>query len=106
MTQRSDRIASIVRKEVGLGLQEMLPEYHCTITDTDVSADLRHALVHVSYLADTDLETVEQALLEVRPKLQRRVADQLRTKFTPRLRLRVDTGYEHSKRIDRLLHNL
>ena len=78
-----------------------------TVTDIEVSRDLRHAKVFVSVYADGEaqkqsLEALESAADFIRAELARRIS----LKFIPHLVFRLDTSIERADRIMRLLNGL
>ena len=106
MSSRIEKVNSVLRAAVGrqLGMTLNDPAFLATVTSVEVSPDLREADTWISVLPDTDeaWETVTGTL----PELQRAVAEASTMKFTPRLRLRRDTGQAHAGRINNILRGL
>ena len=75
-----------------------------TVTHVSVTADLAHALVHVSVLGDEDAKTADMVGLEsAKGFLRSQVARAATLRITPELRFELDRGLEHAARIDELL---
>lgn len=106
MSQRTERVESIVRAAVATELVELLGQdaARLTVTGVDVSPDLRHALVWLGVFGNESLqESLLKRVCGAAGDLQRVVARQLTTKFVPRLEFRLDTGGAYAAEIGRLL---
>lgn len=78
-----------------------------TITGVDCSPDLRRATVFFSSLGSTqESKTSEAALGRATKHVQRVMAKELRTKYTPVIEFEVDASVEQAVRITRLLGTL
>jgi tRNA pseudouridine55 synthase len=73
-----------------------------TITGVEVSGDMHQAVV---YLARLDQQAME-ALERVRPSLQADLAAQVRLRWTPRLRFRLDPSVEAGARVEQIVARL
>lgn len=73
-----------------------------TITEVAVDPDLRKARVYLSRY-DSD---AEEALLELRTKLQRSVSRQMRMKRTPLLEFGIDPSLAVGERIEEILRRV
>ncbi|HYO14799.1 MAG TPA: 30S ribosome-binding factor RbfA [Thermoanaerobaculia bacterium] len=110
MSRRSDRVGDLIRAELSdLLLREVKdPRVKlASITEVDVTSDLRRAVVKVSALGEEEqrLETVE-ALRHARGFLRTELAHRLRLRVTPELVFELDRGAEHSQRISEILESL
>lgn len=107
MKQRTERMSVLVRQIISFQLVKLLPQAHITITRIEVSDDLNYATLWITSFADNlaEAELVEQ-LKPLRPRLQDSLAQKLKTKFTPKLRFKVDPGKEHAHHIDQLLDQI
>ncbi len=76
-----------------------------TITNVTVSPDLRHAVVHLSFL-NVPSDKIPEMLRELTPVLQEAVAHELKSKFTPKLELRLDDSGSYSSEIQQKLKKL
>ncbi|MBI3984103.1 ribosome-binding factor A [Candidatus Microgenomates bacterium] len=107
MKQRSQRMASIVQRVVGIRLHEVSGNPQLTITSVIVTPDLRHATVWVAVAEGVkDPEGVIEGLAVHLPELQTDLATHIRTKFTPKLSLRLDNSADHVARVENLLDEI
>jgi len=105
MSQRTDKVASLIQRSVAAGLNR-LPEAAClTVTSVDVSPDLRHATVRIGVVASRPEQATQLfKMIEAnRRPLQDEVARSLSTKFVPQLSFEHDTGAEHANHISKLI---
>jgi ribosome-binding factor A len=96
-------IARILLREVEDPLIRLV-----TITDVEVSPDLKHARVFFSALgegADDPLATL-RGLRRARKFIQHRLAEDAELRFTPRLDFRYDVTAQRAQRIEEILHRL
>lgn len=108
MQQRQARMSQIVRRVVGSELLRIMPQAHVSITQIQVSDDLRYATIWVSSF-DSQQRPLEQLVANItahRDVLQKALSGQLETKFTPRMQFRIDTGKLHADRVDELLGDI
>jgi ribosome-binding factor A len=110
MSRRTDRVSDLLRAELS---DLLLREVHdprvklASITEVDVTSDLRRAVVKVSVLGDDKQreETIE-GLRHARGFLRTELSHRLRTRSTPELVFELDRGAEHSQKISDLLESL
>ena len=75
-----------------------------TVTHVSVTADLAHAVIHVSVLGDEDAKAAAMAGLDsAKGFLRSQVARAATLRITPELRFELDRSLEHAARIDELL---
>ena len=105
--RRSRRVASIIRQIVSETLVGELSDPRIglvTVTEVNLSADLRVADVNVSVLGDPQQEeTCLEAIRHARGRLQERVSDGLKMKFCPMLRFHLDSRVKRSVSLSRLI---
>jgi ribosome-binding factor A len=78
-----------------------------TVTGVDLSADLKHAVVHVSAYGDAAARARSLAgLASARAYLQSHAGRRLGLRFTPELRFALDASPEQAARMERLLRGL
>ena len=110
MSRRTDRVSDLLRAELS---DLLLREVHdprvklASITEVDVTSDLRRAIVKVSVLGDDKQreETIE-GLRHARGFLRTELSHRLRMRATPELVFELDRGAEHSQKISDLLESL
>jgi len=108
MTRRTDRVGDLLRTEISeILLREMsAPRIRLsTVSDVDVSPDLRHALVRVSVLGEESHrnESID-ALRKAGGFIRMRLAKKLKhLRVIPDFSFELDRGPEHSQRITDLL---
>ena len=110
MSRRTDRVSDVLRAELS---DLLLREVHdprvklASITEVDVTTDLRRAMVKVSVLGDDQQrqEAIE-GLRHARGFLRTELSHRLRTRVTPELVFELDRGAEHSQKISDLLESL
>lgn len=94
MGHRREQVASVIRRAVQnvltRGLNDPRIRGMLTVTEVDVSADLRDAVVHVSILP-AEYQAATMAGLEAATlRLQKLVNEQVDLRRPPHLRLRLD----------------
>lgn len=110
MSRRTDRVGDVLRAELS---ELLLREVHdprvklASVTEVDVTTDLKRAVVKVSVLGDDKQreETIE-GLRHARGFLRTELAHRLRLRATPELVFELDRGAEHSQKISDLLESL
>jgi ribosome-binding factor A len=110
MSRRTDRVSDLVRAELSDLLLKSVRDPRvrlASVTDVEVSPDLKRATVRISVLGEEDqrLATID-ALRHARGFLRTELARRLRTRVTPELVFELDRGAEHSQKISDLLESL
>jgi ribosome-binding factor A len=110
MSQRTEKVASLVHQIVATELTQLPGAAHLTVTGVEVAPDLRQATIWIGVLAPGDNDARAAQLFavatEARDQLQAAVARQLTTKFVPRLTLQRDVGGAYADRMTRLIRGL
>jgi ribosome-binding factor A len=107
MPHRSEKVEQFIKEELSEIIQREVRDPRIgfvSITDVEVSVDLRHARVFVSVLGDADAKTatmdgLRSALGYIRRELGRR----LQLRYTPDITFRLDESIERGARVNRLL---
>ena len=105
---RARRVADLIRVELARLLREEVRDPRIgfvTLTDIDVSADLRHARVYVSVLQQ-DTEDAIAALTRATPFLRRGLAHSVDLRFTPELRFLRDPAVDAGARVEGILDQI
>jgi ribosome-binding factor A len=105
--KRLDRVNQLIKEEVSTLLQRELKDPRLgfvTVTEVEVSKDLRVAKVFVSVLGDERQWTSSLAALEsARGFIRNWLRHHLDLRVTPELDIRADHSMEHAARIQSLL---
>ncbi len=107
--KRSQRVGHLIREEVSDIVLNRLKDPRLgflTVTDVEVTEDLRHARIYISTLKDEDrdetIEILSSATSFIRSELGRR----LRMKFVPSLEFRFDETTRYGDKMERLLKKI
>ena len=109
MTQRTEKVESLVKQTVATALVvELGPAAaRVTVTAVTVSPDLKHAIVWLGIIeSDKKRQGLFEEVIEVRPALQAAVAKIMTTKYIPKLELKLDTGGDYAEHINRIIREL
>ena len=109
MSQRTDKIESLIHQLAARGLLEALggDAAKLTVTRVTVSPDLRQATIWLGILGTPDEANQLFSRAEAeRSSLQALVAANLTTRNTPRLTLRQDSSGQYAAQIEGLLKSL
>ena len=110
MSQRTEKVESLVRQTVAMALLEQLGQAATKVgvSAVDVSPDLKHATVwlDVAETNQTKREAIIKAAQEARPKLQAAIAHVMTTKYVPKLELKLDTGADYADHINGIIREL
>ncbi len=111
-SRRVDRVADLVREVLSDLLVKGVKDPRVsaalvTVTDVDVSPDLRHARVYVSTLGDEAAQEAGLAgLRSAAGYLRRELGRHLHTKYTPELHFDRDPSLAAAARVEELLTEL
>ncbi len=109
-TRRTARVASVIREVVSTAILQELRDpriRNVTVLGAEVSADLRYAKIRISVMgSDRDASLTLHGLHSARGYLQSRVADHVRTRYTPELRFELDQGIRRSFEAARILQDV
>ena len=108
---RNERIAEEIKKAASLiinnELKDPLIDGLVSVTRVDVTRDLRHATIFISFYGDnakknTTFDVIQKAKGFIRYEL----ANQLRIKYMPEISIKLDESIEYGFRIDKLLKDI
>jgi ribosome-binding factor A len=109
-SRRLLKAAEAIREVVSMAILTELRDpriQDVTVTHVEVSADMRHAKVHVSVMGDEAKQKLSLRGLEhASGFLQQKVARRIETRYTPKLRFVLDRGVKHSLDVARILGEL
>jgi len=110
MSIRTERVASLVKEEIGgiLAREYGDPEYgFITVTDVTMTADLKIAKVFFSVLGDLEAQAKAMRMLEQEKQhIRSLMASQLRLKFVPALQFHLDDTLNHVDRINQIIQKI
>ena len=99
-------IREVVSTAIVMDLQDPRIE-NATVTYVEVSGDMRRARVHVSVMGDEKQQRrCLHGLQHAAGFLQRKIAQRIDTRYTPKLEFILDEGIQHSFEIQQLLGEL
>ena len=108
--KRADRIADLILKELAEVLLRRVKDprlTEITLTNVEVSPDLRHAKVYYSLLGDEEKRSKAAVGLEsARGFVKRELGKRLQLRRMPDISFYFDASLEHGSQIDRLLAEL
>lgn len=110
-SQRQLRVGELVRHQLaaifsrGDVVDPVIERAGVTVTEVEMSPDLRLATVYVRPLTTDDPHAVVEALGRHRRFVRGLLSPRLGLKFMPDLRFRVDTASDYAEHIDRLLRD-
>jgi ribosome-binding factor A len=106
MSERTRKVASLVRQIVATEIVENITAPEITVTDVDVSPDLRTAIVWIGLLNQSRQDELLARIEDHRPDVQARIAKSLTTKFVPKISFRLDDGLDHALRINEIIRTV
>lgn len=104
--RRQARVAEAIRAELAVLLVKQTGDprlFGVTITEVDVTPDLRQARVFFVATGVPDQAPVIRSIEKATPFLQREIGRNLRLRFTPKLLFSHDDSFDKAERIDRLV---
>ena len=109
MGQRTQRVNELIKREISsyLHVRYRSERVYWTITDVDVSADLRTGIVAYSVLGD-DIQAKEAAAFfrKKAGEISKQVGRHVILKYTPKLRFVMDDGIKRGNRVLAILDGL
>ena len=106
-TRRLLKAAEAVREVVSMAILTQLRDprvQDVTVTRVEMDPDMRAATVHVSVMGSPAKEELAlRGLASSAGFLQAQVAERIETRYTPRLKFKLDTGVKRSIEIARVL---
>lgn len=110
MSLRTERVASAIKEEVGQYVARECRDPSCgliTVTDVQVSPDLRIAKLYVSVLGTPEVKAATmKALGNRRKEIRAIVGSHVRLKFTPEIHIYLDETLDRVASIERLIRRI
>jgi ribosome-binding factor A len=78
-----------------------------SVTDAEITGDLRHARVFVSIMGTEELQEELMGILkEQAPKIRSGIGQRIRLRYTPEIDIRLDNSLERGARVTQLLNQI
>lgn len=107
--KRSQRVGDLLKEEIADIVIHRLKDPRIgfiTITEVDVTDDIKIARVYVSILKDEEKKTTIEILNSAKSFIRSELSKRLRMKFIPSIEFRLDTSIEYGTKIDKLLKEI
>ena len=109
-SRRQDRVAALIQRELSEIIQRSVKDPRvafCTVTQAEVSPDLKYVDVKVSVIGDeAQKEKALAGLKSAAGFLRREIGKRLTLRYSPELRFAIDESAEYLLRIDGLLKSV
>jgi ribosome-binding factor A len=109
-SRRAQKAAEAIREVVSMSILTEIQDPRIrdvTVTYVEVSADLRHAKVHVSVMGDDTRQQLSlRGLQNAAGFLQSKIAHRIETRYTPRLSFLLDLGVKKSIAVAQILREV
>ena len=107
---RYEKVAEALRKEISSIIHDELNDPRLgfvTITNVDLTSDLRYAKVFFSVLGkDQEYNRTKEALDSALGFIRRLIAQRIRLRFTPEIAFKEDRSSEYSIKIQQVLEEI
>jgi len=105
---RSRRVNAIIQEVLAEEIERLTDPRlgFVTVTGVDAAPDMRHATVFVSTVDISQIDESLKGLTAAAPRLRAALGKAIRTKYTPELEFKADTGVLQGERIEALLRKL
>ena len=109
-SRRTARVASVIREVVSTTILLELRDpriKNVTVLGAEVSPDLRYAKVRISVMGtEKEAALTLHGLNSARGYIQSKVADRVKTRYTPELRFQIDSGVQKSAEASKILREV
>jgi ribosome-binding factor A len=102
MKHRLERVNEVIRRELGemLAREIRFESKLATVQQVDITPDLKHAHIYVSFIGNPDEQHRDMALLHgKRSELQAALSRRVILKYTPHLHFKLDIAAERGSRV-------
>jgi len=110
MSRRLLKAAEAIREVVSMAILTELRDprvKNVTVVAVEVLPDMKSAKVHVSIMGDEKQQQLSlSGLQNAAGFLQRKIADRIETRYTPRLQFVLDKGVKASLEVNRILREV
>ena len=109
-SRRTAKVAEVVREIASTTILFELRDpriQNVTVTRTEVSSDLRHAKIYVSVMGDEKAQTLTMhGLRSSKGFIQSKIAERVKTRYTPLVTFILDEGIKNSLEASRILNEV
>ncbi|RKU11192.1 30S ribosome-binding factor RbfA [Candidatus Poribacteria bacterium] len=109
-SRRQDRVAALIQRELSEIIQRSVKDPRvafCTVTQADVSPDLKYVDVKVSVIGDeAQKDKALAGLKSAAGFLRREIGNRLTLRYSPELRFAIDESADYLFKIDGLLKSV
>ena len=107
MTRRTEKVATVLQKEIGSFLSLLELPALTTISKVEVTPDLKWCRAWITVMGDETkqtevLATLQENLFDLQGQLNRKLTMQ----FVPRVKFAIDHGAEYAAHINEVLKNI
>lgn len=108
MSRRVEKVAKLLKQQMAIMVLETLPEEMgiVTVTDVEVSSDIKNATVFISCFDKTYEKDVKKRLEENSKEFQMILGRNLKMRYTPKLNFKIDQGLEKINRVEEILEEI
>lgn len=107
MSHRPEKVEQFIKKELSEILRREVRDPRIgfvSVTDVEVSVDLRHARVFVSVLGEDEAKAATMdGLRSALGYIRRELGSRLQMRYTPDITFRLDESIERGARVNKLL---
>lgn len=108
--RRTARVASVIREVVSLAILHELRDPrigHVTVLGAEVTPDLRYAKIRITVMgSEKEAALTLHGLESARGYLQSKVAERVKTRYTPELRFQIDKSIQKIAETTRILREI
>lgn len=107
--KRTQRLNILLREEIADLVMRKVKDPRLgfvTITDVEISSDLKTAKVFISIMNDDDIDINMEILNSAKGFIRSELSKRVRLKYIPSLEFKIDKSIRHGGRIDELLREI
>ena len=106
---RPERVQEAIRQEVSNIVQFELRDTRLgfvTITNVDLTKDLRFAKIYCSVLENEKKKSTLAALKSAKGYIKSIIGDRIKLRFTPEIVFELDESYDHTRNVQDILNKI
>lgn len=108
-SKRPQQVADLIHRTLAVALQRETNDVRLnkiSITEVNVSPDLRNARIYYTLLAERDRKSVEKALEKGAAFLRHCLSQQVELRYVPKLEFLYDDNLQHAEQLGTLLSQI